>query len=166
MKKLTASLAMISFLLLLSPALATVSCSNCKVGSCTCTITDCDSGILDIFSASSCSITPTYEYTFSKGSLNWIPPTSRTYYVKALCSDGETQSDCIAVTVVSAQGATTTTTLKTTTTAPLPPAQGPDYTLFVLIAVLIVVILFAVWYLFLRKKKGGTYEEIYKKWKK
>jgi len=158
---------LVTFLLLPSLALASVSCDSCKVGDCTCVITDCDSGILDIFSASSCSITPSYEYTFSAGSLKWNPPTSRTYYVKALCSDGETQSDCFAVTVKSAQATTTTTKPKATTTTTLPAAApGPDYTLFALVAVLIAAILSAVWYLFLRKKKGGTYEEIYRKWKK
>lgn len=165
MKKLIVPFVMI--LLLLDPALAEVSCRNCRIGGCTCTITDCDSGIIDFFNTSSCSLYPDYEFTFSSGHLDWSPEIARSYSVKALCSDGTTQSDCNTITVSSAE--TTTTTVKvTTTTQPTAPSEGPDYFLFVLIAILIVAILAAVYYLFFvkKKRKRKSFEELYRKWRR
>jgi len=166
MKKLIA----LFVLILLPPSLvsARVSCKDCKINQCICTITDCESGILDIFSGSSCAIEPDYEYTFSNGYLEWSPKVAKSYYVKALCSDGETQSSCDAITVKSLEEAITTTTKPpiTTTTLRPAPAEGPDYLLFGLIGVLVVAILLAIYYLFFRKKAGRSYEQLYRKWRK
>ncbi|MEM5855636.1 MAG: hypothetical protein QW472_04975 [Candidatus Aenigmatarchaeota archaeon] len=147
---------------------AEIVCRNCFVGDCKCTITDCDSGILDIFSSTSCSMMPDYEFTFSGGYLKWSPESARSYYAKALCSDGKTQSECSLITVKVVEEETTTTTRpKTTTTTTLPVSKegGPDYLLIVLVVILIAVILFAVYYFFFLKKAGKkTYEELYRKW--
>jgi hypothetical protein len=156
-------------LILMLPSLvsAKVSCKDCKINQCICTITDCDSGILDIFSGSSCGINPDYEFTFSNGYLEWNPKVAKSYYVKAFCSDGETQSSCDSITVRSIEEATTTTTKPTTTTTqPAAPAEGPDYLLLGLIGILAVAILLAAYYLFFRKKAGKSYEQLYRKWRK
>lgn len=153
-----------------SLAYAEVFCNNCFVGNCRCTITDCDSGILDIFSSTSCSMTPDYEFVFSDSYLIWSPESARSYYVKALCSDGKTQSGCNLITARVAEEPATTTTLPkatTTTTLPISEKGGPDYLLIALIVILIVVILFAVYYFFfLKKGKRKTYEELYRKWRR
>jgi hypothetical protein len=157
-------------ILLPTIALADISCEKCEIGNCVCEITDCDSGIFDVFS-STCAMEPDYEYIFSGGYLKWYPEIARSYYVKVLCSDGETQSDCFLITVKAKAIPTTTTTitrLTTTTTTTLPEVrpQGPDYLLWALIAILIIAILFAIYYFFIKKGKRGrkTYEELYKKW--
>lgn len=152
---------------------AEVICKNCFVGECRCTITDCDSGIVDIFSSATCTMMPDYEFVFSNGYLKWSPESARSYYLKALCEDGKTQSDCTLITVRMAEETTTTTkpttTLPTTTTKPTPTSEGGgvDYTLIILVVILILVILFLSYFFFL--KKGGkkkSYEELYKKWGK
>jgi hypothetical protein len=168
MKKIIATF--IFILLFVNPSLAEISCRRCEVGNCVCEITDCDSGIFDVFSSTSCTLQPTYEHTFSEGFVRWSPTRAGSYYVKALCSDGETQSDCTLITV-KAQEATTTTrpafpttsTQPTTTTLPT-KAEGPDYLLWVFVIILIIALLFAVYYFFFMKKGRKTYEELYKKW--
>jgi hypothetical protein len=169
--------ALVLIFLLPSLGLAKISCEKCEIGNCVCEITDCDSGIFDVFASTSCATEPDYEYIFSDGYLRWYPEIARSYYAKVLCSDGETQSDCFLITVKAKAATTTTTTgqvkpttttsFKPTTTLPEEEAEGPDYLLWVLIAVLIIVILFAIHYLLIKKGKSRkTYEELYKKWGK
>jgi hypothetical protein len=167
MKKIIAIFTFI--LLFLAPAFAEISCRKCEVGNCVCEITDCDSGIFDVFSSTSCSLTPDYEYIFSEGYVKWKPASARSYYVKVFCSDGETQSDCILITVRALEVTTTTTrpTQLTTTTTTLPSAraEGPNYLLWILIVILMLLLLFAIYYFFFMKKgKRKTYEELYRKW--
>ena len=164
--------AFIFILLFLNPSLAEISCGKCEVGNCICEITDCDSGIFDVFS-STCILEPDYEYIFSQGFVKWGPKQARSYYVKALCSDGETQSDCTLITVRAQELPTTakpprTTTQAQQTTTTLPPteAEGPDYLLWILVIILIIAIIFAVYYFFFMKKGRKTYEELYRKWRR
>jgi len=161
MKKIVAVLVLIS--LLPSLALADVYCGSCKVGDCTCNIDTCDSGIIDIFPSLSCSVTPTYEFTFSDGILRWNPETARSYSVKVLCSDGETQSDCETITA-KLSTATTTTAIFTTTT--IPPKPDGGYVFWILLLVIIALIAFAVYYFYFRKNPAKSYEELYRKWRK
>jgi hypothetical protein len=162
----------IFILLFLNPSLAEISCRRCEVGNCVCEITDCDSGIFDVFLSTSCTLEPDYEYTFSQGFIRWSPLQAASYYVKALCSDGQTQSDCTLVTVKAQAAVTTTKTTQprttqvqqTTTTSPPPKTEGPDYLLWVLVILLIIALLFAVYYFFFMKKGRKTYEELYRKW--
>jgi hypothetical protein len=169
MKRLTAAFTFI--LLLLTPTLAEISCRKCEVGNCICEITDCDSGIFDVFSSTSCTLKPDYEYIFSEGYVRWSPESARSYYMKALCSDGETQSNCTLITVKAVEITTTTTrptSTTSTTTTTLPPTQtgGPDYLLWILVVILIATLLFAVYYFFFMKKgRRKTYEELYRKWR-
>lgn len=174
MKKPIAALTFI--LLFLSPVFAEISCRRCEVGNCVCEITDCDSGIFDVFSSTSCALTPDYEYMFSEGYVKWSPASARSYYVKALCSDGETQSNCTLMTVKAAEVTTTTTkstqpttsttTTITTSTTTSTQTEGPDYLPWILIIILIIALLFAIYYFFFMKKgKRKTYEELYRKWR-
>jgi len=172
LKKSIVTFAFISFILLSSAsASAEISCKKCEVGNCICEITDCDSGIFDVFSSTSCTLSPDYEYIFSEGYVRWNPESAKSYYVKALCSDGETQSNCTSITVKTAEITTTTTrptSTTSTTTTTLPPTQtgGPDYLLWILVIILIIILLFAVYYFFFMKKgKRKTYEELYRKWR-
>ena len=54
----------------------TISCDNCVVGQCYCTISGCDSGILEVYQQSSCNGIPTYIYIFSfkksGGTSDWL----------------------------------------------------------------------------------------------
>lgn len=175
-KILIASLVLLMIVSLLpTRASADVSCSDCTIGDCLCLISDCDSGIFDIFSTSSCSLTPDFEYTFSNGLLNWSPDVAKSYYAKALCDDGETQSDCTLITVRTIEETTTTrlttvattTRPKTTTTIGEETSGGPNYLLYGLVVILVILILFALYYvLFKKKKPGKSYEELYRKWGK
>ncbi|MEM5855706.1 MAG: hypothetical protein QW472_05330 [Candidatus Aenigmatarchaeota archaeon] len=158
------------FFLLQSVTSAEIVCSKCLVGDCYCTVTDCDSGIVDIF-YSPCSMNPSYEFTFSNGYFKWKPEVENIHYLKVLCSDGETQSECTPIVVEASREKTTTTTAettipaKTTTTLEMEEeTEGPDYFLIVLIVMLILILLFAAYYFFFMKKKGKTYEDLYKKW--
>lgn len=161
---------LITIFLFPSIVFAEIICRDCFVGDCKCIITDCDSGILDIFSSMSCSMIPDYEFTFSDGSLRWSPESARSYYAIVLCSDGKTKSDCSLITVKMREEETTTTTTKpkTTTTTTLPVSEeksGPDYLLIILVVILIALLLFAVYYFFFLKKSGNkTYEDLYRKW--
>ena len=166
---LTKGLITLFIIILLFPSLvlAGISCQSCKIGTCTCTISDCDSGIIDIFSASSCSTEPDFEYTFSNGYLDWSPKTARSYYAIALCSDGETKSSCDLITVSSVEVVTTTTKPKVTTTTTKPsPSGGLDLFSIALIVLLVIAIIVAAYYLFFGKKAKKTYEELYRKWRK
>jgi len=160
MKKIAAVFVLIS--LLPTIALADIYCGSCKVGDCTCSIDDCNEGIIDIFPSLSCSTSPTYEFTFSDGILRWNPETARSYSTKVLCSDGETQSDCNTITVKTS--ATTTTQLYATTTT-IPKKDGGSL-FWILLLVIIAVIAFALYYFYFRKRPTKSYEELYRKWRK
>ena len=158
------------FILSQKMAFAEISCKSCFVGSCRCDITDCESGIFDVFSSTSCTLMPDYEFTFSNGYVVWSPEVAKSYYVKALCSDGKTQSECTLITVKSEETITipTTTTYRQQTTTTYVEEEekeekGTDYFLIILVVLLIIAILFALYYFFFMKK-GKTYEELYKKW--
>ena len=161
-------------LLLILPHLAEakILCNLCYVGYCECEITDCNSGIIDIFLSTSCSTTPDYEIVFSEGYFTWEPSVARSYSAIALCSDGRTTSGCSTITVNVKETTTTTlkpttTTIKTTTTIPeeIVEERGPDYLLIALIITLLVLIGVAVYYFFFTKrKKKKSFEELYRKW--
>ena len=176
-----------SFTLLLPLAFAifaVTECSPCDTNSCVCSIEDCSSGILRIYSSSTCRGIPKYEYTFSDYQFRWNNAPLGTYYFKAFCTDDRTTS-CTDITVRSV-GATTTTKQTTTTVKPkctsnsdCPTGQEcvsgscktkteQDYTwVYVLLAV--VVVIFILLFLFFRvfkKKPQKTFEDIYRKWRR
>lgn len=160
----------IAFLFLPCLVEASIICNRCYVGNCECEVTDCDSGIVDIFASTSCGTFPDYELTFSGGYFRWNPPMARSYYAIALCSDGRTTSTCDVITarveaVTTTLKPTTTTTLYTTTTIPEIEGKEPDYLFIALLIILVVLVAIAVYYfLFLKKKKRKTFEELYRKW--
>jgi hypothetical protein len=73
----------------------------------------CSSGLLNVYTSSSCSGLPTNTLEFTSGSVYWQPSEQRTYYLRVFCSGGSSSS-CIPVTV--GGGSTTTSTSSTTTT--------------------------------------------------
>jgi hypothetical protein len=166
-----------SFVLISSLSFA-LSCSSCLVNNCVCSITECSSGILRIYSSCSSRI-PRYEYSFYNSQFTWSNAPAGTFYFKALCSDGSL-SDCKEIQVKSS--GTTTTIQATTTTSgtcqsdsnclggkkcvngTCKEVASTDYTwLFVALIIVIAVILFLVFFVFKRKPRA-TFEEIYKKW--
>jgi hypothetical protein len=164
---------------------AVTECSPCDTNSCVCPIEGCSSGILRIYSSSTCRGIPKYEYTFSSYQFRWSNAPLGTYYFKGFCTDDRTTS-CAEFTV-RASGATTTTRPSTTTTAKgkctsnsdcpagqecvsgtCKPIEKKDYTwAFVVLAVVLVI--FVLLFLFFRvfkKKPQKTFEDIYRKWRR
>ena len=80
----------------MSYANAVVTCNPCSAGNCACTITDCQTGILEIFS--SCGAPPQYQLDFTGGTRTWQPQQSGALYAAATCYNG-TVSQCTAVNV-------------------------------------------------------------------
>jgi len=87
-------LANIIFLSLLSSIsyAVPVPCDSCLVSSCQCTITDCSSGTLDVYSTPDCTLIPTYSFKFSDGTVTWSPSSTGSYYLRVLCDDGSISS--------------------------------------------------------------------------
>jgi len=90
-----------------------ISCNSCSVGACSCTVSNCQAGILDVHTQSECPSIPSYVNIISSGQVTWHPESGGTYYLKVFCDDG-TKSQCTSVIV--AAGATTTTQPTVTTT--------------------------------------------------
>jgi len=166
-----------SFVLISSSSFA-LSCSSCITNNCVCSIPECPSGILRIYTSCSSRI-PRYEYSFYNSQFTWSNAPAGTFYFKALCSDGSL-SDCKEIQVKSSSA--TTTTLATTTTVSgtcksdsdclegkecvsgVCKAMGTDYSwLVILLVVIVAVILFLMFFVF-KKKPRTSFEEIYKKW--
>jgi len=152
--------------------LAAINCQGtCDITQCTCTIGDCSSGLFDVYSSSSCSGIPVYEYSFPTRSFLWYPPKTGTYYVQALCDDGSVKSSCTSITAKSSEGTSTsssTTSSATTTTSTTGGGGGGDNTWLIIVAVLIIIaiIIFLIYRFFFsgRKRSKKTYEELYRKW--
>ena len=170
----------LSFVLISSLSFA-LSCSGCLVNNCVCSIPECSSGILRIYSSCSSRI-PRYEYSFYNSQFTWSNAPAGTFYFKALCSDGSL-SECKEIQVKSSSA--TTTTLATTTTVSgtcksasdclegkecvngtCKEVAGTDYTwLVILLVAIVAVILFLMFFVF-KKKPRTSFEEIYRKWTK
>lgn len=184
-KKQILTISAIVGIILLSPiSLAAVTCGVCQVDSCVCQITECQSGMFNVFTISDCSGVPYVRDTFSGGMKTWYPPQPLTYYVLALCDDGTTRSVCTLQQVLPAGTSPTPTTTTTTTTTEetvttteftttttketgvtyeTPPSGGGFNFLWIVIVIFIVMGV-AFYFLRIRKKKEVSYEEVYKKW--
>ncbi len=95
MRSKTFLLVNLTFLFLLSSIsyAVPVPCDSCLLSSCQCTITDCSSGTLDVYSTSDCTLIPTYSFKFTGGAVTWSPSSTGSHYLKVLCDDGSI-SDC------------------------------------------------------------------------
>ena len=82
-----------------------ISCDPCDVNDCQCSITDCTSGTLDVYTTTDCTFTPTYSFAFSDGTKTWSPPSADSYYLKVLCDDSNI-SDCTTFDVTSGEDTT------------------------------------------------------------
>jgi len=152
---------LISFFIIPS-ALASITYQTCRMNNCPVSITDCSSGLVDIYSSSTCTGNPSSEYSFSSGSFPWYPDTAGTYYMFALCDDGHTHSICSPVTV---SGLITTSSTTTTTTEISTPTSGnSNIILYVLVIVIIVVVAFIAYRIFTKKKPKVDYASLYRKW--
>ncbi len=156
-------------MLIFPTVMATVSCPSCIIGGCSCSISDCASGTIDIYSSSTCQGNSLFEYTFTGGSFPWFPSNIGTYYMTAFCDDGRTKSVCSPVSVVSTSVSTQSTSeIQSLTTTQTQTSSGTSNTiLYVLVIVIIAVIAFIAYRLFFKKKgKKVDYESLYRKWGK
>ena len=106
-------IALLTFLVLPSISFALVgdiSCNDCFVGTCECTITDCTSGLLEVFSGGTCGSQLQYQLEFSQGTVSWSPTQTGTFHGIAFCDSGA-QSTCQTISVTAGGGTTTTTTV-------------------------------------------------------
>jgi ABC-type transport system involved in multi-copper enzyme maturation permease subunit len=144
----------------LSSAAMAITCSRCEVNNCVCTVEECSSGIMRIFSSSTCKI-PSYEYTFYSYQFTWSIAPAGTYYLKALCEDGKITA-CSSITVKAAG----TTTSSSTTSTTQPKVEKKDYTwIAVGVAAVAVAALVLIFFVF-KKKPRKSFEELYRKWSK
>ena len=152
--------------LLFPSVFAAVSCPNCRVNNCQCSISDCANGFIDIFSSATCSGNPLYEYSFAGGALPWYPSTAGTYYMLALCDGSHIYSVCSQIPVTGLVTSTSTSTSSTTTTSStIQPSPGNNnIVLYVLVIVIIAVVVFIAFRLFSKKKPKVDYESLYRKW--
>ncbi len=109
---------MISFLLvdllfLFSQAFA-LDCTKCYPGACSCTVSECANGTLDVYTAA-CTGTPVKEFVFTNGSFIWTSARTMNYYLQVYCDSGIISS-CINLNLTSYLITATTTTTTTTTT--------------------------------------------------
>lgn len=91
---------------LASPLSFAITCSHCEANNCVCTIEECSSGLLRIYTSSSCR-KPAYEYSFDGGEFSWNAAPSGPYYFQVFCANGAL-SGCINITVNTVGGVTTT----------------------------------------------------------
>jgi len=158
-----------TFSIIPSISFAAINCQgSCFVNDCNCIIGECSSGIFDVYESSTCSGNPILEHTFAARNAYWAPPKTGTFYVQALCDDGLTKTACTAASVRTA-GATTATTTEAITTSTAPTGGGGDNTIWIIVAILVIVgvIGFLLYRFFFAKGKKGakaTYEELYRKW--
>jgi len=139
---------------------------NCRVNNCPITISDCSNGLVDIFSSSTCSGNPLFEYSFSSGNLPWYPASEGIYYMYALCDDGHVKSICSQITVsslVTTSSSSSATTESTPQTIPTPSGNS-NIILYVLVIVIIVVVAFIAYRIFTKKKPKVDYASLYRKW--
>jgi len=94
---------------------ATISCSNCNSGTCSCSVSSCVNGTLDIYYISNCSMIPFKELVFNYGNLITFS-LNKTIYTKILC-DNEIASNCTEIDYSPVKATTTTTTSIITNTS-------------------------------------------------
>jgi len=150
-------------------AFALVSCQNCYVNSpngCTCSISECASGYVDIYQTATCAGQPGYEFSFSNGIFPWFPNSSATYYMMALCDDGLTKSTCSLVSVSAFQITTATTQTQTQQTTQTQTTSGgsSNAIFYAIVVVIIAVVAFVAYRLLGKKKPKIDYESLYRKW--
>jgi hypothetical protein len=95
-----------------------ISCPACSTNSCSCSVSNCNSGIFRVYSTSGCSGVPTYQFTFSAGTVAWAP-SQTTYYLKVFCDDNS-QSVCKEQVISGGTSSTSTTSATTSTTTTIP----------------------------------------------
>jgi hypothetical protein len=95
---------------------ATVTCNNCNVNSCQCTVSDCSAGVLRVYETSSCSGVHTLSKPFNSSSVTWDPLQPGTSYVRAFCDNG-VLSACSSVAVSSGTTGTPGTTINVVSTS-------------------------------------------------
>jgi hypothetical protein len=174
-----------SFALLSVLSFAAVICTPCEVNNCICTVEECSSGILRIYSSSNCRI-PSYEYTFYSYRFNWTIASTGTHYFKAFCSDGKTTA-CTPITVKAIGATTTTTTIKEKCTfeccegetkyldkscsadeecvnRKCKSTEGYDYTWLIVAVVAVAIVAFVLFFFVFKRKPKRSFQEIYRKW--
>jgi hypothetical protein len=170
MKKIEflALISTLAFVSLTAVSFAMIRCSSCYISDCSCTIPECSSGIVSVYSTSDCSGVPDYSFTFSDTSFSWQPTSAKTYWIMVLC-DAETRGSCTSIKALSSTPTTKTTSQTTSkTTSTTTTSSGGGFSTTLLLILLVVLIAGAVVYFFFIKKKKpkSGYEELYSKWRR
>jgi len=97
----------------LTCATSSLACSPCSTSLCKCA-TNCSSGYFSVYPTSSCSGLPAKKIIIDYNNVSFAP--TGTAYVKILCSDDNSVSQCYTVTPTTQQTTTTTTAAQATTT--------------------------------------------------
>ena len=103
-----------SFFSIIPSVSPSISCSSCSSSSCTCAVSNCNSGDVLIYNNGGCLSFPMYDKEFSNGQITWVPGSGGEYSFIVACYVDKSVSNCIPMTIQ----ATTTTTVPTTTTQP------------------------------------------------
>jgi len=113
MKKLIIFLLLFGFIIPLSFGIS-IDCHKCCGNKHSC-ITDCQTGLLDIFK-DECKSELVYEVSIFNGNAEWYSGEAKNYYLKIFCDDGRI-SECIPVNIeITTVSNLTTTTTQTTST--------------------------------------------------
>jgi len=89
-------------------------CEPCNVGSCSCAITDCESGLSRIYTSSDCSSGLIVGPPFLDSEITWSPSETGTYYIRVFCDSGQ-ELVCTPIDVSASSGTTNTSTTTTIT---------------------------------------------------
>ncbi|MBU5678914.1 MAG: hypothetical protein KQA36_03460 [Candidatus Aenigmarchaeota archaeon] len=87
-----------------------ISCPACRVGNCTCLISGCNSGYVEIYLSQDCGKNITSTYNFTGNSITLAPEREGIIYLKVICDTGQS-SVCTPITVSLPPITTTTTTI-------------------------------------------------------
>lgn len=112
MKKIILIMFLISALSIVTANAQTISCPNCHINDCQCSITNCQNGTLRIYNKTICSGLWAESPSFVNGNIIWHPNKIGDYSMIVDCDDGNISS-CFNVSVISAPTTTTTTTIAT-----------------------------------------------------
>lgn len=94
------------------PQVSAFDCSTCAPGNCYCSISECPTGSLDVYSTQ-CSGIPVKEFTFANNTFNWTQANANNYYFQVFCDSGAI-SNCTNADLTSFSNITTTTTTSAT----------------------------------------------------
>ena len=88
-----------SFFSIIPSVSPSISCSSCSSSSCTCAVSNCNSGDVLIYNNGGCLSFPMYDKEFSNGQITWVPGSGGDYSFIVACDVDESVSSCIPMTI-------------------------------------------------------------------